>query len=127
MPPIPTAATRLQPLRHAGLLRERAYVDGTWSEAGEGTVFAVEDPASGTVMAEVADLGASDARAAVDAAERALPAWRARTAAERGATVRRWADAMHAERDALALLLSSRAGQAARGGARRGRLRAPRS
>ncbi len=110
MPSSPTLTT-LEPLRAAGLLRERAYVGGAWTSAGDGAVFAVEDPASGEVVAEVPNLGAAEARAAVGAAERALPDWRSRTAAERAAAVRRWADAMHAEREALALLLSSEQGK----------------
>ncbi|HEU4703158.1 MAG TPA: NAD-dependent succinate-semialdehyde dehydrogenase [Conexibacter sp.] len=111
MPSSSSPTTTLRPLRDAGLLRDRAYVDGAWTAAADSSVFAVEDPASGARVAEVANLGAADARAAADAAERALPAWRARTAAERAAAVRRWADLMHAERDALALLLSSEQGK----------------
>ncbi len=111
MPSSTSPAPTLQPLREAGLLRDRAYVGGAWVEAADGAVFAVTDPASGAVVAEVANRGAADARAAVDAAERALPAWRARTAAERAAAVRRWAELMRAEREALALLLGGEQGK----------------
>jgi succinate-semialdehyde dehydrogenase/glutarate-semialdehyde dehydrogenase len=107
----PTHPATLDALRGHGLLRERAFVDGAWVEARDGAVFPVVDPASGTVVAEVADLGEDDACDAADAAERALPAWRARTAAERAAAVRRWAEAMHAERESLALLLASEQGK----------------
>jgi succinate-semialdehyde dehydrogenase / glutarate-semialdehyde dehydrogenase len=107
----PRPTTTLDALRADGLLREAAYLGGAWTEAGDGAVFAVEDPATGGAIAAVANLGAAQARAAADAAERALPAWRACPAAERGAALRRWAELMDAERDGLALLLSSEQGK----------------
>ena len=111
MPPTAHTARTLGPVRDAGLLHDRAYVDGTWAGAAGGDTFAVADPADGTELAQVASCGADDANAAADAAARALPDWRARTAAERGALVRRWAELMHAEREALALLLSGEQGK----------------
>jgi succinate-semialdehyde dehydrogenase / glutarate-semialdehyde dehydrogenase len=47
--------------------------------------FAVDNPASGEVIAQVSNLGATEAEAAIAAAEAALPAWRAKTAKERSA------------------------------------------
>ena len=77
-------------LRDAALLRTDGYIDGRWTGADSGARFPVTDPASGERLAEVADMGAAETRRAIEAAERALPAWRAKTAKERAAVMRRW-------------------------------------
>jgi len=74
-------------------------------------VFAVTDPATGAKIVEVADLGAAETRRAIDAAARALPAWRAKTAKERAAVLRRWFEAIVAHADDLALLMTTEQGK----------------
>ena len=59
------------------LLRTRAYVAGDWVEADDGATFPVVNPATGETLAELPRLGAAETRRAVEAADRALPAWRA--------------------------------------------------
>jgi succinate-semialdehyde dehydrogenase/glutarate-semialdehyde dehydrogenase len=81
------------------LLRERAYVDGAWVDADSGATFAVVDPATGETIANVPRLGAAETRRAIEAAEAAQPAWRARTAKERSDVLRRFA-ALCAENEA---------------------------
>jgi acyl-CoA reductase-like NAD-dependent aldehyde dehydrogenase len=51
----------------------RMFVDGEWIEAADGGAFAVSDPATGEMIAEVADGGPSEALRAVEAAQRAFP------------------------------------------------------
>ena len=98
-------------LKDVGLLRRQGWIDGQWIEADSGEVFAVTDPASGETLCEVADLGAAETRRAIDAAARALPAWRARTAKDRGAVLRRWFDLIVAHTEDLALLMTSEQGK----------------
>lgn len=93
------------------MLRPLAFVAGRWTAAADGTVFPVVNPADGKVVSEVANLGPEDALTAADAAASALPAWRRRPAAERGAIVRAWASEMREERETLALLLSTEQGK----------------
>jgi succinate-semialdehyde dehydrogenase/glutarate-semialdehyde dehydrogenase len=93
------------------LLRRDAYVDGAWVPAGAGARFAVTNPATGETLAEVADLDAADARAAIEAAAAALPAWRAKTAKERAAILRRWFEAIMAAQDDLAALMTAEQGK----------------
>ena len=88
------------PLRDRDLLRTRAYVDGSWVEGDSGETFPVVDPATGATIAEVPRLGAAETRRAIEAAERALPAWRGATARERARILRRIADLM-VERQAV--------------------------
>jgi succinate-semialdehyde dehydrogenase/glutarate-semialdehyde dehydrogenase len=93
------------------LLRSEAYIDGAWTKAGAGKTFAVLNPATGETLAEVADLDAGDARAAIEAAAAALPAWAARTAKERAATLRRWFDLMILNQEDLAVLMTAEQGK----------------
>lgn len=75
----------------------QALIDGEWADAEDGAVFEVTDPADGSAVAEVADCGQAHTDAAIDAAERALPGWRAMPAHER-ADILRKAAALLAER-----------------------------
>ena len=59
-------------LKDAALLREQGFIDGAWASADSGARFAVTDPATGTQLAQVADMGAAETRRAIAAADRAL-------------------------------------------------------
>jgi succinate-semialdehyde dehydrogenase/glutarate-semialdehyde dehydrogenase len=98
-------------LKDGNLLRGQAYIDGQWVSASGGGVFPVDNPASGEVFIEVADCGAAEAEAAVEAANRALPEWRAKTAKERAAVLRRWFQLMLDHQEDLAVILSSEQGK----------------
>jgi succinate-semialdehyde dehydrogenase / glutarate-semialdehyde dehydrogenase len=95
----------------ADVLRDRAFVDGHWLAAADGRTFAVDDPATGDVVANIPDCGATEARAAADAAAAALPAWRKRTAADRAAFLKRWHALVIARRESLAHLMSLEQGK----------------
>lgn len=83
-------------LQDPRLFRQRCYVDGAWADAEAGGTLAVADPATGERLGTVPDMGAGETRRAIAAAERALPLWRARTAKERAAILRRWYELMMA-------------------------------
>jgi len=91
------------------LVETEAFIDGLWIE-GDAT-FAVLNPADGTVIAHVADLGPGETRVAIEAAHRAFPTWAARTAKERGVILRRWSDLMLAHADDLARLMTAEQGK----------------
>jgi succinate-semialdehyde dehydrogenase/glutarate-semialdehyde dehydrogenase len=93
------------------LLRRQAYLGGDWKDASSGKTFAVYNPATGDVVAEVADCGVKDAEAAIDAAYTAQPAWAALTAKERGVILRRWFDLMIENQDELAALMTAEQGK----------------
>jgi len=96
-------------LRDPRLLRDQALVDGAWLTAAAS--FPVVDPASGAVLARVAELGADETRCAIEAANAAWPAWRALTGKQRGAVLRRWFELILANVDDLALLMTSEQGK----------------
>ncbi|APA89505.1 NAD-dependent succinate-semialdehyde dehydrogenase (plasmid) [Paraburkholderia sprentiae WSM5005] len=93
------------------LIRTDNFIDGKWIPAASGRRFAVTDPATGKLIAEVADSGPSDARAATDAAAQALPAWRVSLASERAAVLHRWHALIVENRDALGALISLEQGK----------------
>jgi len=98
-------------LKDMTLLKCQGFIDGQWVAADSGAVFAVTDPASGSKIVEVADMGVAETRRAIDAAARALPAWRAKTAKERGAVLRRWFELILAHTEDLALLMTTEQGK----------------
>ena len=93
------------------LLRRDAYVDGGWTGADSGGRFAVLNPASGETIAEVADLGADETRCAMEAASRAFPAWRKKTAKERAILLRKWFELIMANQEDLARLMTAEQGK----------------
>lgn len=86
-----------------------SLIDGNWVQSKK--TFAVTDPATGEEIARVADLGGDDARAAIDAAAKAFPAWAAKTAKDRGAILERWFDLITAETESLAQLMTAEQGK----------------
>ncbi|EWC42436.1 NAD-dependent succinate-semialdehyde dehydrogenase [Stutzerimonas stutzeri] len=93
-------------LNDSSLLRQQAYVDGQWINAEDGARFAVRNPADNSVIVEVASVGVRETRSAIEAAEKAWPAWRDKTAKERAAILRRWFELIMANQEDLARLLS---------------------
>ena len=97
------------PLKDPKLFRTQSYIDGAWIDGRK--TFAVRNPATGAQLAAVPDLGAEETRRAIDAAERAWPAWRAKTAKERAAILRRWFELMMANQEDLAQILTAEQGK----------------
>jgi succinate-semialdehyde dehydrogenase/glutarate-semialdehyde dehydrogenase len=98
-------------LSDATLLRNDCFIDGQWIAAGARTRFDVRNPATGEVLAEVADAGAEDARCAIVAAAKAFPAWKARTAKDRAQLLRRWYELIMANLEDLAQLMTAEQGK----------------
>ena len=98
-------------LSDSRLFRQAAYVNGAWVTAKSGATIDVDNPATGEVVGTVPKLGASETREAVDAAERAFPTWRKKTAKERGAAVRRWFELMMDNQEDLARLMTIEQGK----------------
>ena len=98
-------------LQDPALLRPDAFVNGSWLTADSGERFEVCNPATGVVLAQVPRMGAAEARRAIDAAQAALPGWRAKTAAERGKLLRKWYELMLAHQNDLAAILTAEQGK----------------
>ena len=97
--------------KDVSLFRQQAYLDGRWVDADSGSTIAVENPSTGATLGTVPKMGAAETRRAIEAADRALPAWRAKTAKERSQILRRWADLMMANQDDLAAIMTAEQGK----------------
>ncbi len=89
----------------------RMYIDGQWCQAQGRGVLSIINPATESPCAEVAYGGPEDARRAVDAAARALPAWSSKTAYERAEILRRTADLIRQRADTIARLMTTEQGK----------------
>jgi len=99
------------PLKDQSLLRELCYIDGTWQGALSQATFAITNPADGTEVAHVPDMGVAETQAAIAAADRAFPAWKQKSAKERAALLRRWYELITANAEDLAMILTSEQGK----------------
>ena len=93
------------------MFRQQCYVGGAWVNAENGGAFAVTNPADGSQIGTVPSFSAADTQRAIDAAEAAFPAWRAKTAKERSQILRRWFDLCMQNQDDLAMILTLEQGK----------------
>ena len=98
-------------LKDATLLRQQCFIDGVWCNAESGQVEAVLNPATGLSLATVPNMGASETRHALLAAQAAQPLWRAKAAAERSRILRKWFELIMANQEDLALIMTSEQGK----------------
>ena len=104
-----TSTSPLAALQDPTLLKTQALIDGQWVNAAQH--FDVTDPATGTVLAQVANLGAAETEAAIAAANRAWPAWRALPAKARSAILMKWFQLLHQHADDLARIMTAEQGK----------------
>ncbi|WP_343628019.1 NAD-dependent succinate-semialdehyde dehydrogenase [Roseateles sp.] len=104
-----TKTSPLTQLKDPSLLKTDALINGEW--VGGSARFDIDDPATGAVLTHVANLGGSEADAAITAANAAWPAWRAKTAKERAAILMRWYHLMIQHADDLARILTAEQGK----------------
>jgi succinate-semialdehyde dehydrogenase / glutarate-semialdehyde dehydrogenase len=100
-----------QTMGYADFLKEQCYIDGKWADADSGKTVDVTDPGTGKVLGTVPNMGEVETARAIAAAEKALPAWRAKTAGERARIMRKLFDLMIENQDALGELLSREQGK----------------
>ncbi|MEM5347802.1 NAD-dependent succinate-semialdehyde dehydrogenase [Paraburkholderia caribensis] len=93
------------------LLQTKCYIAGEWQDADNEQRLDVTNPATGEVIASVPRMAEAETRRAIDAANRAWPAWRAMTGKQRAAILRKWYELMLANADDLALILTTEQGK----------------
>ena len=91
------------------LLKTDALINGQWVKGA--SRFDVHDPATGAKLADVANLTAQDAEAALDAANAAWPAWRNKTGKERSIILRKWFDLLMANQEDLGRIMTAEQGK----------------
>ena len=103
------AASPLNLLKEPSLLKTDALINGQWVSGSQR--FDVHDPALGIKLADVANLGPTEAEAAIAAANAAWPAWRNKTGKERSIILRKWFDLLIAHQDDLGRILTAEQGK----------------
>ena len=98
-------------IKDASLFRQQCYIDGAWVDADDNSTLAVNNPANGAQIGTVPKLGSAETRRAIEAANAAWPAWRAKTAKERSVILRKWFDLMMANQEDLAILMTAEQGK----------------
>ena len=98
-------------LKDKSLFRQQCYVDGAWVDADDKATITVVNPATGVPVGTVPKMGAVETRRAIEAANAAWPAWRAKTAKERSIILRKWFDLMMANQEDLAKLMTVEQGK----------------
>jgi len=98
-------------LKDSALLRQQCFIDGSWQDADSSGTITVLNPATGEALASVPKMGAAETRRAIEAANAALPAWRAKTAGERARLLRRWYELMMANQDDLGRIMTLEQGK----------------
>lgn len=93
------------------LIRSQAYIDGQWVDADSGDTLKVDNPATGEIITTVPKMGKAETKRAIDAAEKAMKPWAARTAADRAKILRKWYNLMLEHQDALGELLTREQGK----------------
>lgn len=104
-------ASPLALLKDPSLLKTDALINGQWVKGAAAARFDVHDPATGQKLADVANLGPKDAEAAITSADKAWPAWRAKTGKERSIILRKWFDLLMANQDDLGRLMTAEQGK----------------
>jgi succinate-semialdehyde dehydrogenase/glutarate-semialdehyde dehydrogenase len=98
-------------LRNSSLLQTQAFIDGEWCHADTYKTFAVKNPATGEIVAQVADQGIDETRRAITAAAHAQILWAQKTAKERSQLLRAWFDLVMQHQDDLAQILTLEQGK----------------
>jgi succinate-semialdehyde dehydrogenase/glutarate-semialdehyde dehydrogenase len=98
-------------LKDQKLFRQHGYINSEWRDADSKATINVTNPADGSVIGTIPKMGAVETRRAIEAANAALPAWRAKLAKERANILRKWFELMIANTDDLALIMTTEQGK----------------
>jgi succinate-semialdehyde dehydrogenase/glutarate-semialdehyde dehydrogenase len=98
-------------LKDPSLFKEEAFIDNQWVKSNSGASFPINNPATGEIIAQVANLGVADAQKAIAAADQALPQWKSLTGKERAGIMRKWFDLILQNKDDLAILMTLEQGK----------------
>ena len=93
-------------LTDATLLKNQAYLNGSWCDQASGRLFDVTNPANGESITRVPDMGAEETRQVIEQAHAAWSDWKSKLAKDRSAIIRRWFELVMANQDDLARILS---------------------
>jgi succinate-semialdehyde dehydrogenase/glutarate-semialdehyde dehydrogenase len=93
------------------LLKTQAYIDGKWVDSDSGDTYAVNNPANGKRIADVAKCGTKETRRAIEAADEAMKSWRRKSVLERASIMRKWFNLMMENQEDLAQIMTAEQGK----------------
>jgi succinate-semialdehyde dehydrogenase/glutarate-semialdehyde dehydrogenase len=98
-------------LKDPTLHRQQCFIDGAWLDADNKATIAIANPATGSALGTIPKMGTAETRRAIEAANVAQPAWRAKPAGERARILRKWFELIMANQEDLAVLMTSEQGK----------------
>lgn len=98
-------------LKDKNLFKQECLVNGKWVKAASGATIEVRNPADDSVIGTVPKLSRAEVEGAIADAEKAWPAWRALTALQRGAILRKWSELIRENIDDLAIIMTTEQGK----------------
>ncbi len=98
-------------LKDMNLFRQQCYINGEWVDADDKSTLTVNNPADGVQIGTVPKMGMAETRRAIETAHAAFLSWRAKTAKERAAILRKWYELMLANQEDLAILMTVEQGK----------------
>nr|WP_139851411.1 NAD-dependent succinate-semialdehyde dehydrogenase [Acinetobacter pullicarnis] len=98
-------------LNNANLFKQQVYINGEWQAADQNQSFAVTNPATGAVIAQVPSVSTKQVEQAVEAAATALQSWKLTTAKERSLLLKKWYQLIMDNQEDLATILSTEQGK----------------
>ena len=98
-------------LKDPSLFKEEAFINGKWVKSNSGKTFPINNPATNEIIAQVANLDATEAEKAIAAANEAFPKWKGITGKERAGLMRKWFDLILQNKDDLAILMTLEQGK----------------
>lgn len=101
----------MEAITQSHLFKQHCYINGEWLAAESSEKIDVDNPATGEIIGQVPKFGGEQTQKAISSAEKALPLWRAKTAAERGAILKRWAELMLQYQQELAAIMTLEQGK----------------
>ncbi|WP_187995138.1 NAD-dependent succinate-semialdehyde dehydrogenase [Schaalia sp. JY-X159] len=92
-------------------IESQLLIDGQWRASSDGNTLPVRDPATGEILKEISSASVQDGIDAVEAADRAFPAWAATPPRVRADILRRAFDLVQERKEDFALLMTIEMGK----------------
>jgi aspartate-semialdehyde dehydrogenase len=88
-----------------------AFINGRWTESADRARVDVKNPANGQLVGHIAAVTSTQVTEAIDAAEKALPAWSRVPVAEKSVLLQRWCDLLLENKHELAEVMTLEQGK----------------
>ncbi len=93
------------------LFRDKNYIDGKWITADSGDTISVNNPANLKEIGTVPKCGTSETKKAIEAANKAWPDWKAKSARQRSDILRKWFELIIKNKEELAQIMTIEQGK----------------